>query len=88
MELEGHLQGLYKSAARRGGKPEVTRKFGEDLHRDSGTWRQIDYTVDRPNNLYHKRLFGKDGEVIMDVDGPLDEHQGHGAARLKRQGED
>jgi hypothetical protein len=63
------------------GKPALEKKFGGDLHRDSGTMRSINRTVDRKNDRYEELITELDGTVVRDVAEPLSEHQGHGSAR-------
>ena len=73
---EAHVRGSTKSDERvPSGRRAVEARFGDDFHRDSGTWRGFNYTVDRKNDRYRKRLTTADGKVV--VDEPLSEHLGH-----------
>jgi hypothetical protein len=65
-----------------GGKPFIEQIQGDDLHRDTGTWKQLSRVIDRENDEYHEVV--KDpstGEVIHECHEPLSKHRGHGAAK-------
>ena len=83
--VEAHVRGTIKSDERllSGGRRRraLERWFGDTFHRDSGTWRRLTQTVDRKNDRYRKQIMASDGKVVLDVDEPLSEHRGHGAAR-------
>ena len=65
-----------------GGKPFIEQVQGADLHRDTGTWRDLSRVIDKENDVYHEVI--KDpttGEVLHECKEPLSEHRGHGAAK-------
>jgi DNA-directed RNA polymerase subunit RPC12/RpoP len=63
-----------------GGKPLQERKSGDELHRDTGEWRDVQRTVDREHDEYHEVITRPTGEVIHEVHEPLSQHRGHGTA--------
>jgi hypothetical protein len=66
-------------------RPQAEIVSGEDLHRDSGTWRILERVIDRGKKWYTETI--KDsltGEVIKHTSEPLDKHVGHGSAKHKR----
>ena len=65
-----------------GGKPFIEQVQGDDLHRDTETWRQLSRVIDRENDAYHEVV--KDpatGEILHECHEPLSQHRGHGAAK-------
>ncbi len=65
-----------------GGRPFIEQVHGADLHRDTGTWRDLSRVIDRENDVYHEVI--KDpttGEVLHECKEPLSQHRGHGAAK-------
>lgn len=67
-----------------GGKPFIEQVHGDDLHRDTGTWRHLSRVIDRENDLYYEVV--KDpvtGEVLHECREPLSEHRGHGATKRR-----
>jgi len=63
------------------GRPLVELVSGDDLHRNTGTWREIRRVINREKNEYHEVI--KDattGEILHECHEPLSEHRGHGAA--------
>jgi len=55
---------------------------GDDLHRKSGKWYQLDRRIDRKNDLYREVVTDpKTGDVIHRCEEPLSEHRGHGSAK-------
>lgn len=60
------------------GGPFLKMKVGDNFHVASGTWHKIVQVADRLANRYRKRVVDADGNVVRDVDVPLDEHKGHG----------
>lgn len=55
---------------------------GEDYQRKTETWLNIHMVVDRILNLYKKTLTNPGtGEIVRDVQEPLSEHKGYGAAK-------
>jgi hypothetical protein len=65
-------------------EPVLEGKSGESRSAD-GTWAERERAVDRENNRYREKVTLASGEVVQDVDGPLDEHRGHGSAKHKKQ---
>lgn len=67
-----------------GGKPFIEQVQGADLHRDTGTWRDLSRVIDRENDIYHELIKDPDtGEILHECREPLSEHRGHGAEKLK-----
>lgn len=65
-----------------GGKPYIEQVQGDDLHRDTWTWRRLRRTIDRENNMYHEVVIDSaTGEVLHECREPLSEHRDHGAAK-------
>jgi hypothetical protein len=62
-------------------KPFREAFTGFDYHRDSQEWRQVYRVIDRENNRYTERIVDGAGNVVRDVDEPLSQHRGHGAAK-------
>jgi len=83
-ELIAHPFSTIRSAERRGGKPLVTGKRGEELHRDTGRFRWIERIIDRGRNRYYEKVVDDQGTIIQEADEPLDEHQRHGSAKPRR----
>jgi hypothetical protein len=67
-------------------RPFIEQKHGEDLHHDSGEWRQRDMVVDRDNDEYSETIVSPSLGVVRDVKEPRSDHQVHGSA--KRSSED
>jgi len=65
-------------------KPYRLGKYGDDLHRDSGTWSEIFRTIDREQNTYDEVIVNSDGDVVREVHEKLAEHRGRGSAKNKR----
>jgi hypothetical protein len=63
------------------GKPFREVKSGDELHRDTGEWRQVHRVVDRDNDQYDEIVRRPDGTVVREVHEPLSKHRGRGAAR-------
>jgi hypothetical protein len=81
------LTGRRFTAARAGkNKPAAVEfKSGDSLHHDSGRWMKLDQVIDRANNRYRKRVVDPEtGQIVRDVDEPLDEHRGRGSAKRTR----
>lgn len=57
---------------------------GSDYHRDSRKWRQVSRVVDRENNRYTERIVDAAGNVVREINEPLSQHRGHGAAKRRR----
>jgi len=62
-------------------KPYLEQTSGDDYHRDSREWRQVSRVIDREHDRYTERIVDAAGNVVQEVDEPLSEHRGHGAAR-------
>jgi hypothetical protein len=64
-------------------RPFLEQTHGDDYHRDSGEWREVTRVIDRENDRYTERIVDTAGNVVREVDEPLNEHRGHGAARRR-----
>ena len=82
------MHGSVRVKARTPGerRPFVEGKYGDDLHRASGTWSRLWRTIDRRRNRYQERIVDADGAVVRDVDEPLTDHRGRGSAKRKPNG--
>jgi hypothetical protein len=73
--------------ARRGdvGKVKPYRETftGFGYHRDTREWRQVCRVVDRDSDHYTERIVDAAGNVVREVDEPLSQHRGHGAAKRR-----
>ena len=72
----------------RHGEPGQVRPFrewlvGDELYRDTGECRWVERVYDHENDRYTKRITDQAGNVIEEVDKPLSEHRGHGAAKRR-----
>ena len=83
--IKEKLKRNFKDPARRT-KEKVRSKqtVGDDYHRASGTWSKRNMIVDHDNNKYFEAIIDSTGKVIRKVEEPLDQHLGHGSAKLKR----
>jgi hypothetical protein len=77
------VHGSRRLKARHGdaGKPYLESFHGGDYHRDSGEWRQVSRVIDREHDRYSERIVDKGGHVVREVDEPLTQHTGRGAAK-------
>ena len=70
------------------GKPAFESVSGDDQYKKTGKWNKLDRVIDRENDRYKERIVdGDTGSTIRDVDEPLSEHQGRGAARRRPAGD-
>jgi hypothetical protein len=60
-------------------KPLVEVFVGRDLRKSVGDFINKMVRIDRVKNLYIKHLSTDGGAVLMDVNEPLDTHNGHGS---------
>jgi hypothetical protein len=80
--VEAHMSARRRSTEKvSSGRYAVEEWFGEDLHRDSGEWRNRTRIVDRKNDRYREHIVSPDGTVVRDVEEPLSDHLGRGSAR-------
>lgn len=68
------------------------RRFLESKSGDfpsaDGTWSHVIQVVNRRTNRYRKFVRLADGTITRDDDKPLDQHRGHGSAKLRDRGQD
>jgi hypothetical protein len=64
-------------------KPYREAFTGFDYHRDTRQWRQVCRVVDRERDRYTERIVDASGNVVREVDEPLRQHRGHGAAKRR-----
>jgi hypothetical protein len=71
----------------RTGKKKIRSEqvVGDDYHRDSGTWSKLHRIIDHDNKEYFEEIIDSTGKVIRRVREHLDQHQGHGSAKHKRE---
>ena len=80
-----------KTKARRlgKGKPSIEQVQGDDLHRDTGTWRTLSRVIDRENDEYHEIVKNPEtGKILHECHEPLSQHCDHGAAKKGRKAKD
>src|SRR5665213_128619 len=66
------------------GKPFIEQKIGDDLHRDSGKWKNREMLVDHENDRYKEKIVDKEtGQIDREVEEPLSQHRNRGSARLR-----
>jgi hypothetical protein len=84
-KVEAHDGLAYKARHGDIGKAKPYREAftGFDYHRDTKQWRQVFRVVDRERDRYTERIVDAAGNVIRDVDEPLSQHRGHGAAKRR-----
>jgi hypothetical protein len=49
----------------------------------NGEWVEKERLIDKDNNFYKEHITDETGKVIIDIEEPLDKHQGHGSAKVK-----
>jgi hypothetical protein len=64
-------------------RPFLESVSGSELHRDTGEWRDVQRVVDREGDHYSERITDEAGNVVREVDEPLSDHRGHGAAKRR-----
>jgi hypothetical protein len=64
-------------------RPFLESVSGSELHRDTGEWRDVQRVVDREGDHYSERITDVAGNVVREVDEPLSDHRGHGAAKRR-----
>lgn len=64
-------------------KPHLESVVGEELHRDSGQWRHVERVIDRESGRYREQITDETGKVVREIDEPLADHRGRGAARRR-----
>jgi hypothetical protein len=67
------------------GEPDQAKPFrewvaGDELHRATGQRRHVERVIDREHDRYWERIRDEAGDVVREVDEPLRDHRGHGAA--------
>ncbi len=73
-----------KTTQRRGGKPVSMGKQGTVYSRKHKKWVRREFQVDRERNRYTEFLLDfETGEILHRCDEPLDQHRGHGTAKLR-----
>jgi hypothetical protein len=84
-KAEVHDSLAYKARHGDVGKVRPYREAftGFDYHRDIKQWRQVSRVVDRERDRYTERIVDAAGNVVRDVDEPLSQHRGHGAAKRR-----
>jgi hypothetical protein len=84
-KAEAHDGLAYKARHGDIGKAKPYREAftGFDYHRETKQWRQVFRVVDRERDRYTERIVDAAGNVIRDVDEPLSQHRGHGAAKRR-----
>jgi hypothetical protein len=74
----------FKARSQGKGKPYIEGKAGDDLHRNTGKWMQLQRIIDRAKNWYKEVVTDPEtGKVVHRCEEPLSEHRGHGSAKRK-----
>jgi hypothetical protein len=80
--IESHLDRHSKHRRESNTKPHREEWHGDSWNRDRGRYVRRDQIVDRENDRYHKRVIDPmTNEVLREVEEPLSDHTGHGAAK-------
>jgi hypothetical protein len=83
--VKSHAQIAGKAETPSEKKPFLEVKSGDDFHRDTGTFNDLERIIDRRNDRYHERIVDKEtGAVIREVNEPLSDHVGRGLAKPKK----
>jgi hypothetical protein len=84
-EDQGQAFDMLHVKARRGEpgqvKPHREMWAGDSLHRDTGERVRVERDVDRDQGRYRERITDPSGNVIREVEEPLRDHRGRGAAK-------
>jgi len=76
LNLKGRRPGLKR--------PFVEQVVGDDLHRKTGRWMNLERVIDRLKNWYYERVTDpRTGTIVHESNEPLSDHTGHGSARHK-----
>lgn len=68
-----------------GKKPFIEEVTGDDFHRETAKWMNLNRVYDRENDLYKEIITDPiTGEVVHECIEPLSEHTGHGSAKYKK----
>ncbi len=65
------------------GRPALEFASGDDLTKSTQEWVAKERRIDRENDRYYERVVDKHGNTIREVDDPLSEHRGRGAAKRR-----
>jgi predicted nucleic acid-binding Zn ribbon protein len=85
LQLRGYMKTLARERRRDGGSGWGRETiYGDDFYWVTGQWNRLRRVVDWEANWYEKRVEAPDGTVTYEVSEPLDQHQGHGAAKRKK----
>lgn len=77
------LRGKARHGAPGQVKPHREWVAGEELHRDSGQRRRIERVIDREHDRHTERITDEAGDVVWELDEPLSQHRGYGAAKRR-----
>ena len=62
-------------------KPLAEGFSGREKRKSVGDFVNKERRIDRENDLYREKVVTDSGEIIHDVDEPLNKHRGHGSAK-------
>ena len=80
--LKGKMKDPKFSSKR---NPRVEFITGTDISKDNNRLVEKYRLIDKNKNLYKEKIIDKEtGEIIKNVEEPLDQHQGHGSAKFRR----
>jgi phage FluMu protein Com len=86
---KGHEKGMIKGKHGGSGRPFRESTFGDDLHRKTGRWMDLERVIDRDNDKYKERIVNPEtGKVIHECEEPLSKHQGYGSAKAHKDPEE
>jgi hypothetical protein len=82
--LEMH-SGVAMKARHGKSKPFLEQDAGDSFHRNTGKWTTLQRVIDRAGNWYSETVTDPGtGETIHKCEEPLDQHRGHGAAKVQK----
>lgn len=59
-------------------------KSGDDFKHSTEEWVRLERRINREDDRYYEKIPDKNGNVIREVDEPLSQHRGRGAAKEPR----
>jgi hypothetical protein len=83
VEVKLRMQARFRQRRPGWKRPIFESKTGDEFHIASGEWRSLSRVIDREHDRYSEYITDAAGNVVRDVDEPLSEHRGHGAAKRR-----
>lgn len=63
------------------GRPAQHFQSRDDFKHSSQEWVRLERLINREDDRYYEKIVDKNGNVIREVDEPLSQHRGRGAAK-------